>query len=61
MKKYVVIVLLCLVVASFVMCLRPKVHGYVIKDELKPQSMSELASLSDAELERVDIGRMNLI
>lgn len=61
MKKYVVIVLLCLVVASFVMCLRPKVHEYVIKDELKPQSMSELASLSDAELERVDIGRMNLI
>ena len=29
--------------------------------ELKPQSMEELLALSEAELERVDIGRMNLI
>ena len=34
---------------------------FSLGNELEPQSMEELLALSEADLERVDIGRMNLI
>ena len=34
---------------------------FSLGNELEPQSMGELLALSEADLERVDIGRMNLI
>lgn len=34
---------------------------FSLRHELKPQSTEELLALSEADLERVDVGRMNLI
>lgn len=36
-------------------------HEYPMRDELSPTNIEELVSLSAEELERVDLGRMNLI
>ena len=36
-------------------------RGFSFGQELKPTNVKELLTLSEADLERVDIGRMNLI
>ena len=44
---------------SFCGCREPK--EYAIQNELKPTTFGELISMSAEDVERVDIGRLNLI